>query len=101
MHYVLFRTPLSTASLSDVYCTVDFARETSQGYIAAVISTSPLSKDKDWKEFRRGQLLMLDRGLLYYELYDCREVERGGGMILIQSLSQGRTDLGLYHITLQ
>ena len=81
MHYVLFRTPLSTASLSDVYCTVDFARETSQGYIAAVISTSPLTKDKDWKKFSREQLLMFDRGIPYSELYDCGDVDREGRVL--------------------
>ena len=34
--------PFSTASLSDVDCTIDFAREKSRGDRVAVIATAPL-----------------------------------------------------------
>ena len=81
LHYMVRRPPFSTASLSNVYCTVNFARKTSRGGIVAVIATASLTKDKDWKEFRRGQLLMLDRGLPYSEFYDFVEVEREGRIL--------------------
>ena len=76
LHYVVRRPPFSTASLSDVDCTVDFARETSKGDRVAVIATAPLTKDEDWKEFRRGQLLIFNMGLTYSEFYNCGEMER-------------------------
>ena len=65
-------------SLSDVDCTVNFAIETLRGGRVAVIATTPLTKDEDWKELFWGQLLMFDRGLPYSKLYDCVEVEREG-----------------------
>ena len=42
LHYVVRNLPFSTASLSDVDCTVDFDIETSQGDRFAVIATAPL-----------------------------------------------------------
>ena len=59
-------------------CAINFGRETSRGDRVAVIATVPLTKDEDWKEFCRGKLLMFDRGLPYYKLYDCGEAEREG-----------------------
>ena len=70
------RPPLSTTSLSDVDCTVEFMRETTRGDKVAVIATAFLTKDKDWKEFRRGQLLIFNMGLTYSEFYNCGEMER-------------------------
>ena len=64
--------------MSNVVCTVNFAREMLWGERAAVIATAPLTKDKNWKEFHRGQILIFDGGLLYSELYDCGEMEREG-----------------------
>ena len=68
---MLHCSSFSTASLSNMNCTVDFARETSRGDRVAVIATAPFTKDEDWKEFHGGQLLMFNRGLPYSELYDC------------------------------
>ena len=76
LHYVVRRRTFSTTSLSDVDYTVDFARESSRGDIVAVITASPFTKDKDWKEFSRVHLIMLFRGLMYYELCNCGDVER-------------------------
>ena len=67
LHYVVRHTPLSTASLSGMDCTVDFVRDMLRGDKVAVIATAPLTKDKDWKEFCRGQLLIFNMGLTYYE----------------------------------
>ena len=61
-------SPFSTTYLYAMDCTVDFARETSRGDRVSVIATVPLTKDEDRMEFRRVHLLMLDRGLAYYEL---------------------------------
>ena len=49
LHYVVRRTPFSTTYLSNVDCTVDFARETLQSDRFAVITTTLLTKDNDWK----------------------------------------------------
>ena len=70
------RFPFSTVSLSNLDCTVNFVRETSWGDRVADIATVPLTKDEYCKEFCRVELLIFDKDLLYYELYDCGEVER-------------------------
>ena len=78
LHYVVRHTPLSTMYLSDVDCTVDFVRKMLRGDRVAVIATAPLTKDEDWKGFRRGQILIFNVGLTYSEFYNCGEVEREG-----------------------
>ena len=41
LHYVIRRPPFSTACLSNVNCTIEFARETLRGDRVAVIATAP------------------------------------------------------------
>ena len=77
LHYVVRKPPFAKAKLTDVDYAVDFARCTSPNDRVAVIATAPLT-DEDWKEFKRGELLMFDNGLAFSELYDCHEVEKQG-----------------------
>ena len=88
LYYVVRRPPFSTTSLSYVYCTIDFAWETSSGDRVAVIATTALTKAKDWKEFCRGQLIMFDRGIMYSGFYDCGEVEREGRGLCSRAFSK-------------
>jgi len=78
LFYTIRRPPFSTAKLADVDYAVDFSKLTTPADRVAVIATKPLTVDEDWKEFKRGQLLMFDNGLPYSELYDCDEVEQEG-----------------------
>jgi predicted glutamine amidotransferase/SAM-dependent methyltransferase len=78
LHYTVRAPPFAKAiKLTDVDYAVDFTECTSSLDRVAVIATAPLT-DEDWKEFKRGELLMFDNGLAYSELYDCQEVETQG-----------------------
>ena len=51
LHFVVIHSPFYIASLSKVYFTGNFAKDTSLGDQVAVINTEPLTEDEDWKEF--------------------------------------------------
>lgn len=76
--YTIRRPPFSSATLADMDYAVNFASVTSPNDRVAVIATSPLTVDEEWKELKRGQLLMFDNGWGYSELHDCDEVEKLG-----------------------
>eukprot|EP00537_Pseudo-nitzschia_pungens_P002873 CAMPEP_0172368908 /NCGR_PEP_ID=MMETSP1060-20121228/29636_1 /TAXON_ID=37318 /ORGANISM="Pseudo-nitzschia pungens, Strain cf. cingulata" /LENGTH=533 /DNA_ID=CAMNT_0013093649 /DNA_START=90 /DNA_END=1691 /DNA_ORIENTATION=+ len=78
LHYLVRKPPFSTAKLTDDDYQVDFSKCTNDNDRVAVIATAPLTRDEDWKEFERGQLLMFDGGLAFSELYECHEVEQQG-----------------------
>lgn len=78
LFYTIRKPPFSKARLADVDYSVDFSQVTSPNDRVAVIATAPLTVDEEWKEFRRGELLMFDNGLSYSELYDCLAVEKQG-----------------------
>ena len=78
----------SIASLSKVECTANFTREMPQSDRVTDIATAPMTKDEDWKEFIRGQLLMFNMGVTYYELYDCREVNREGKLLCSRAFTK-------------
>ena len=58
----------------DVDYAVDFSKCTQGNDRVAVIATVPLTENEEWKEFKRGELLMFDGGLAFSELRDCDEV---------------------------
>jgi len=78
LHYTVRKPPFSTVNLTDVDYSVDFSKCTNPDDRVAVIATAPLTDNEDWKEFKRGELLMFDNGLAFSELYDCHEVEKQG-----------------------
>jgi len=78
LYYTVRKHPFSNALLKDVDYAVDFAKCTDPNDRVAVIATAPLTENEDWKEFKRGELLMFDGGLAFSELYDCHEVEQQG-----------------------
>ena len=96
LYYTIRRPPFSTASLVDCDYAVDFSTVTTAADRVAVIATAPLTTDEEWKEFKRGQLLLFENGWGYSELYDCHEVEqRGRGLVskaMPKSQQQARYD---------
>mmetsp|Transcript_11138 Transcript_11138/g.23480 ORF Transcript_11138/g.23480 Transcript_11138/m.23480 type:complete len:537 (+) Transcript_11138:225-1835(+) len=78
LFYTIRRPPFSKAKLADVDYSVDFSTCTTPNDRVAVIATAPLTVDEEWKEFKRGQLLMFDRGLAFSEAFEVSEVEKQG-----------------------
>ena len=79
LHYIVREPPFSTAKLVDDDYTIDFAAvNTEPTDRVAVITTKPLTSEEGWKEFKRGELLMFDKGLPYSTAERCETVERQG-----------------------
>ena len=79
LHYIVREPPFSTAKLVDDDYTIDFAAvNTEPTDRVAVITTKPLTCEKGWQEFKRGELLMFDKGLPYSTAERCETVERQG-----------------------
>lgn len=77
--YIVREPPFQTAKLIDVDYSIDFSKVTTSSDRIAVITTKPLTNEKGWKEFKRGELLMFDKGLPYgAPPLDCETVEGGG-----------------------
>ena len=80
LYYIIRRPPFALAQLKDEDYSVDFSAVTTPSDRVAVIATSPLTinEGSNWKEFKRGQLLMFDKGWGYSELHDCHHIEQEG-----------------------
>lgn len=78
LYYIVREPPFRTAKLIDVDYEIDFGEIMSPTDRVAVITTKPLTNEDGWKEFKRGELLMFDKGLPYSKPCDCEQVERAG-----------------------
>ena len=78
LYYIVREPPFSTAQLVDVDYSIDFEKHTTPSDRVAVITTKPLTSEEGWKEFKKGQLLMFDKGLPYNTPSCCELVEREG-----------------------
>jgi len=94
LFYTIRRPPFATARLADVDYSVDFSKVTNPNDRVAVIATAPLTVDEEWKEFKKGQLLMFDYGLSYSELYDCLAVEKQGRGLYSKALPKKNCPCG-------
>jgi glutamine amidotransferase len=63
--YIVREPPFSSAKLIDVDYSIEFAKVNTPADRIAVITTKPLTNEEGWKEFKRGELLMFDRGIPY------------------------------------
>lgn len=75
LHYIVREPPFSRAQLIDCDYTVDFAEVTCPDDRVAVITTAPLTKDEDWIEFKRGELILFDDGKPLYKAKDLESAE--------------------------
>jgi predicted glutamine amidotransferase len=78
LYYIVRQPPFSTAKLIDVDYSIDFAKHTKSNDRVAVITTKPLTDEGNWVEFKRGELLMFDKGLPYKTSSGCAFVEKEG-----------------------
>ena len=79
LHYLIREPPFSTAKLLDVDYTIDFRTVTTPQDRVAVITTKPLTEEPGWREMKRGELLMFNRGKFYSTPKCCEAVEKEGG----------------------
>jgi glutamine amidotransferase len=59
LHYLVRWPPFSTAVLKDVDYAVDFSETNGEMDRVAIIATKPLTTNEKWKEFKKGELLMV------------------------------------------
>lgn len=79
LFYLIREPPFSTAKLLDVDYTIDFRTVTTPQDRVAVITTKPLTEEAGWREMKRGELLMFNRGKSYSTPKCCEAVEKEGG----------------------
>ena len=89
LHYLVRWPPFSQAVLKDVDYAVDFNETNGEHDRVAIIATKPLTTNENWKEFKRGQLLMFDKGLPYSKPYECAEAERCGRGLSSRAIPRG------------
>lgn len=64
LHYIVRQPPFATATLRDVDdCTVDFSLHTTTQDRVSVVTTKPLTYERGWVEFQRGQLILFQNGI--------------------------------------
>lgn len=78
LYYLIREPPFAEARLIDVDYSLDFSEVTTPNDRVALITTKPLTNEEGWKEFKRGQLLMFDKGLAYKSPRCCELVEKEG-----------------------
>jgi predicted glutamine amidotransferase len=63
LYYAVREYPFSEfVQLCDVDYSVNFRKLTEKDDCVSVIATKPLTKDEEWKELSRGQLILFDQG---------------------------------------
>jgi predicted glutamine amidotransferase len=78
LHYIVREPPFTTAKLLDVDYTINFEEVTTSIDRVAVITTKPLTEEPGWTEFKKGELLMFDKGKPYRTPKCCEIVEAEG-----------------------
>lgn len=89
LHYLVRYPPFSKAELKDIDYAVDFNVTNGDGDRVAIIATKPLTTNENWKEFKRGQLLMFDYGLPHSRPYECAAIERCGRGLSSRAIPRG------------
>ena len=62
LYYIVRKHPFQMATLKDCDVVVDFSKVTTIDDCVAVTATTPLTKDETWIEFKRGELLLFQKG---------------------------------------
>jgi predicted glutamine amidotransferase len=63
LYYTVREYPFSNkCSLTDLDLTIDFTTVTTENDCVSVIATAPLTEDEEWREIKRGELLVFDQG---------------------------------------
>jgi predicted glutamine amidotransferase len=76
LYYAVREYPFSeVVQLCDVDYSVNFRQLTGKGDRVSVIATKPLTKDEEWKELSRGQLILFDQGKPHMSITELFQVE--------------------------
>ncbi len=78
LHYTVREYPFSKVHLADMNMTVDFFESTTPQDCVSVIATMPLTKDEEWTEIQRGQLIVFDQGKPFQTPYELFLLELNG-----------------------
>lgn len=89
LHYLVRSPPFSTARLKDEDYSVNFNETNGPIDRVAIIATKPLTSNEQWKELKRGQLLMFDNGLPYSRPWECAGIERCGRGLVSRAIPRG------------
>lgn len=90
LHYIVRQPPFTTAKLLDVDYGIDFSARNVEGDRVAVIATKPLTGEEGWIEFKRGELIMFDKGLPHLTSKCCESVEKEGRGLFSRCFSGAR-----------
>ena len=91
LYYIVRSAPFQTASLVDADYSIDFAKFAKSNDRVAVITTKPLTDEKGWREFEKGQLIMFDKGLPHRSPRCCEQVEKEGRGLSSKCFERSRT----------
>jgi len=94
LHYIVRDPPFATAKLLDVDYAIDFSTVTTPSDRVAVITTKPLTEEPGWTEFKRGELIMFDKGKPYMTAKCCEVVEREGRGLYSKCFAKNKTNCG-------
>ena len=78
LYYTLRKNPFTSASLVDCDYTMDFSKVNKSTDAVAVIATKPLTKDEEWIEMKRCELLLFDHGVPHSVSHECEAIELQG-----------------------
>jgi len=77
--YTLTReAPFSTATLLDEAYSIDFSKVNDPMDRVTVVATRPLTDEDGWKEMKKGELIVFDKGVPYSSARDLEHVEQQG-----------------------
>lgn len=78
LHYVVREYPFQQAQLLDCDYSIDFSQLTTPEDRIAVIATAPLTKNEDWIEFKKGELILFDNGKPLFGVEEQNDAEYQG-----------------------
>jgi len=90
LYYTIRKPPFVQAELVDMEYKVDFSQVTTESDRVAVITTKPLTTNESWVEMKRGELLMFDKGLPYFQASACALAEEEGRGLCPKKVSKRR-----------
>lgn len=79
LHYTIRDYPFTTLELADVEdCSFDFSKTNGCSDKIAILATKPLTKNENWIEMQRNQLIMFHKGVPNFNALDCSKTEKEG-----------------------
>ena len=80
---------------------MDFGEVANPNDCVSVIATSPLTKDEEWTEVERGQLIVFDQGKPFQTAYDLFRLELQGHGLQSSVLEKSSLEKDMKHYNLE